>query len=160
MRKIIGFIGLFIAFTVIASCSSIDCPLNNQVFCKYKLQGDVTTLSDTLTISVSRSDGNDTVLLNKAVDVDSFEIPMSYSLEQDVLYFQVTSADTSLLDTVTLTKTNEPHFESVDCVASYFHTLNGVTYTQHSIDSIVINNSKVNYDRSNPNIYIYFKATD
>ena len=81
MRKIALLLVAVVA--VIASCSSIDCPLNNTVYTKYRLAGDVTTLDDTLTISVKRTSGADTVLLNKALRVDSFSIPLSYSHESD-----------------------------------------------------------------------------
>ena len=56
-----------------------------------------------------------------------------------------------------VTKTNEPHFESVDCGLNYFHTLTGVRFTRHAIDSVVINQKSVNYDVSPKHFYIYFK---
>ena len=146
MRKIALLLVAVVA--VIASCSSIDCPLNNTVYTKYRLAGDVTTLDDTLTISVKRTSGADTVLLNKALRVDSFSIPLSYSHESDEYYF----------DTMTITKTNEPHFEPVDCPATMFHTLQQVKCTHHRIDSVVINQNKVSYDAQKPHLLIYFKS--
>ena len=52
MRKIIPFV----VFMVLAmmGCTSLDCPLNNTVYTKYKLMGDNKTLKDTLTISTKR----------------------------------------------------------------------------------------------------------
>ena len=38
-------------------CSSIECPLNNTVYTKYKLAGDVTTLTGTLTVAIKRKIG-------------------------------------------------------------------------------------------------------
>lgn len=84
---------LVMAVAVVAGCSSIDCPLNNTVYTKYKLAGNVTTLNDTLTISVKRTEGSDTVLLNKALGVDSFSIPLSYSHDTDEFYFDIHPTD-------------------------------------------------------------------
>ena len=52
MRKIIPFV----VFMVLAmmGCTSLDCPLNNTVYTKYKLMGDNKTLKDTLTISTKK----------------------------------------------------------------------------------------------------------
>ena len=43
MRKIIPII-LF-AIATMVSCSTLDCPLNNTVYTKYKLDGNVTQLT-------------------------------------------------------------------------------------------------------------------
>ena len=87
MRKIIPFV----VFMVLAmmGCTSLDCPLNNTVYTKYKLMGDNKTLKDTLTISTKKIAGTDSVLINKDVNVDSFSLPMSYSQDEDVLFFEI-----------------------------------------------------------------------
>ena len=46
-----------------AACSTLDCPLNNTVYTKYRLAGNITTLTDTLTISTNRIEGTDSVLI-------------------------------------------------------------------------------------------------
>lgn len=155
MRKIIWVIAL-VALMATVSCSSIDCPLNNMVYAKFKMHA---TLADTLTVSTMRSDGSDSVLLNKAVSKDSFQLPMSYKYDEDVLFFQRSSTTKTALDTVKIAKTNQPHFESVDCNPSIFHTITGVTYTQHAIDSIVIKNTTVSYDANKAHFLIYFKSS-
>ena len=78
---------------------------------------------------------------------------MSYAQTEDVLVFHTGH----LTDTVVIEKTNEPHFESVDCGLNYFHTLTGVRYTRHALDSIVINHNQVNYDASQKHFFVYFK---
>lgn len=160
MRKVVWIFLCVVVLNAVAACSSIDCPLNNTVGLKFLLQGDVTTLTDTLTVSIQRSDGSDSVLLNKSVNTDSFILPLSYKYDVDVYYFEVKDTVSTTLDTVTITKTNEPHFESVDCAASFFHTLNEVSTTHNRIDSVKIHNSKVNYDASQAHLYIYFKSAD
>ena len=145
MRKIIPFV-VFMVLAMVG-CTSLDCPLNNTVYTKYKLMGDNKTLKDTLTISTKKIEGTDSVLINKDVNVDSFSLPMSYSQNEDVLLFK---------DTVTVSKENRSHFESVDCSPSFFHTITDVKTTHNYIDSIVINQKEVNYDASKAHFYIYF----
>lgn len=147
---------------LLTGCSSLDCPYNNLVYTKYRLRGDVTTLADTLTITTSRtSDGRDTILLNQAVNTDSFELPMSYSGDRDILRFHLGSADGETFDdTVTVKKENYPHFESVDCSPAFFHIITGVSYTTHAIDSIVLHQPQVTYNATQPHFYIYFRYRD
>ena len=154
MRKIIPFV----VFMVLAmmGCTSLDCPLNNTVYTKYKLMGDNKTLKDTLTISTKKIAGTDSVLINKDVNVDSFSLPMSYSLDEDVLFFEIHTLSKQVFkDTVTVSKENRSHFESVDCSPSFFHTITDVKTTHNYIDSIVINQKEVNYDASKAHFYIY-----
>jgi hypothetical protein len=144
---------------VMAGCSSIDCSINNKVRTNYRLAGDVDTLKDTLTVSTQRIDGNDTVIYNKVVNIDSLLIPMSYNRNEDVFFFDIKRADgTSAIDTVTVTKTYKPHFESVDCAPAFFHDIQGVSTTHNAIDSIRIKKADVTYNHTKPHFYIYFKA--
>lgn len=156
MRHIIYIIGVVLALT---ACSSVDCPLNNVVYAKYKLMGDVTKLSDVLTITTVRTDGTDTILLNQQQNADSFELPMSFGQTVDELCLTRDRQDGSEVrrDTLWIEKTNEPHFESVDCGVNYFHTITGVRHTSHTIDSVTINKRNVNYDASVSHLYIYFR---
>ena len=156
MRHIIYIIGVVLALT---ACSSVDCPLNNVVYAKYKLMGDVTKLSDELTITTVRADGTDTILLNQQQNADSFELPMSFGQTVDELCLTRDRQDGSEVrrDTIWIEKTNEPHFESVDCGVNYFHTITGVRHTSHTIDSVTINKRNVNYDASVSHLYIYFR---
>ncbi len=141
------------ALMLLAACSSIDCPLNNAVYCNYKLQGRVTTLDDTLTIYSARNTMGDTILINQQVNTDSFSLPMSYGNKEDVLVFQCNQ----VRDTVWISKEDRPHFESVDCGVNYFHTLNQVVFTRNAIDSITINHKEVTYDATPKHFFIYFK---
>ena len=116
------------------------------------------TLTDTLWVFTERSDGNDTLLLNRGVGIKSFSLPVSYSHPEDVLLFVV--ADTSgvyTLDTVWVKKDDIPHFESVDCSAHFFHRLTAVRSTHEGIDSITIVNPNVDYDTNTTHLHIYFK---
>lgn len=142
-----------------AACSSIDCPFNHTVVSSYVLKGNVTALTDTLTITTTRADGTDTILLNRSVATDSFSLPVSFVRSEDVLVLTLTSAANIITrDTIKVSKINQPHFESVDCGISYFHTLTDVKSTTNAIDSIVIKNKSVTYDTSQGHFYIYFKS--
>ena len=124
--------GLFLA-----ACSSIDCPLNNTVRSIYVLRkaSDALrpdTLTDTLTVLTTRADGQDTILLN--------------------------TLNHTLRDTLRVKKTNEAHFESVDCALSYFHTITTISSTHHAIDTVVLIHPSVTYDASQPHFHIRFKS--
>lgn len=146
----------------VSACSSVDCPLNNRVYTSYKLAGAVDTLHDTITISTPRTIDNaeeDTVLINRMTLTDSLTLPMSYQRDEDTFFFTLAQQGTGLLttDTVWVAKKNEPHFESVDCSPTMFHTITGVRFTQHAIDSIKVNYNKVTYNDAKAHFLIYFK---
>ena len=56
---------LVVGALLIAGCSTIDCPLNNRVYSKYKLAGDVKTLNSKMTITANLHNGNDSSLSTK-----------------------------------------------------------------------------------------------
>lgn len=143
---------------LLSACSSVDCPLNNTVYCVYSLKGDVEMLGDTLTVSSPRVYGADTILIDSKVNVSGLLMPMSYIQDKDILYFAMTDTNNVIRrDTVVVSKTNDPHFESVDCPPCYFHTIKDISYTHNTIDSIIITKSKVDYDTEVGNLHIYFK---
>lgn len=165
-RKFIP-LGLF-AFILMqmVACSSIDCPFMNTVYTTYQLkQGEekTDTLRDTLSVWIHRFDKTDSVVLNKAVNVTSFNLPMSYTNLEDSLFFCIVhevskepKVCSSVLDTVVVKKTNTPHFESVDCSPKYFHEITDVNHTNNGINFIEIKNTSVTYEPKN-HFYIYFK---
>ena len=164
MRKIVIIIVLL---TVIVSCVSIDCPVQNTVattFVLKKPKGGTDTMNiDTLNVwshrLVYKDNKRDTVLINRLCgNKTSFSILASHTLSEDSLFTQL--KDTlghSWLDTICIVKENSPHFESVDCHATYFHKITDLKYTRHGIDSITINNREINYD-SQEHLFLYLKA--
>ena len=71
---------LFLAVTLVVSCSSIECPLKNLVATNYEIydsDGLLLELSDTLTIYSKTKEGKDTILLNRAIEIESFSLPIS-----------------------------------------------------------------------------------
>lgn len=144
-----------------AACSSIECPIQNTVFTVYSIKDGaaaVDTLKDTILIWTTRNDGKDTLLLyNRGIQLTTFNLPISYTYDEDTLYFYCWAENYAAQDTVWISKTNTPHFESVDCSASYFHKITSVRTTHHAIDSLIIHNPIVDYDPKE-HFYIRFKA--
>lgn len=158
------FVVLSALAMLFAGCSSIDCPLNNMVYTIYLVcgsDGERDTLHDTLTVTTTSIEGYEQVVLNMDVDVDSFILPISYTQETDIFYIELHDTLYNYRrDTLSVTKTNVEHFESIDCSPSFFHTITGVTYTRNAIDSVVINDTEVNYDTSKKHFKIYFRTDD
>ncbi len=149
----------------VIGCTSIDCSMNSTVLCSYRFmnaQGDSVTLNDTLSIISGRSiDGNDTVLVNRMTNACTLRLPMSYTQDADELRFVVTNRyGEQVRDYVVVSKTNEPLFESVDCVPRYNHTISDVSTTRNFIDSVVVNNKKVTNDPTIINIFVYLHTSD
>ena len=172
MRKVV--IILFVA--LLAACTSIDCPVQNSVYTVYSLKkadGSADTLkTDTLWVWTPRVNGsgasrddvfdaNDTVLINRLYGdkASSFSLPISYTLPEDTLCLLLCDKDKVFYhDTIFVKKENYPHFESVDCQASYFHTITDVRWTNNFIDAVVINNPNVTYDASTEHFHLYLKT--
>ena len=160
MRKIVLFV--FTAI-VIGACTSVDCPVQNSVYTVYgllKANGTTDTLTvDTLSVITRRSNQTLDTLLDKLTGKSTFDIPISYTQPEDTLFFALRDTlGNTYRDTVFLKKDNYPHFESVDCQASYFHRLTDVRSTHHIIDSIVINNPTVNYEATTEHFFLYLKT--
>ena len=162
MIKRIPYLLLVVLMT---ACSSIDCPVDATVTTQYQIKNSDGTehmLSDTMTVTSVRSDGKDTILYNKGIGISKFTLPVSYTHPEDVLVFQFDNKYNNLhiTDTLWIKKYDYPHFESVDCNTTYFHTITDVKYTCNYIDSIVINNSSVTYDSQTVHFYLYPKSND
>ena len=149
---------LFLSVALVASCSSIDCPVKNVVATYYRVYnsaGDSIKLSDSLSITSKTKEGKDTLLLNRGIGISRFSLPISQSHPEDELYFHFFNKDYDVMDTVWVQKEDYPHFEDIECKAEFFHHLTGVRYTKHGIDSLVIKYSNVDYDDSKIHFYLY-----
>lgn len=150
-----------IALTAMTACTSIDCPVENNVATLYKLQkadGTQDTLHDTLTVLTRLARGVDTVILNKSVETTSFQLPISYTNAADTFTFVRKSDTREMTDTVWIEKTNLPQFESVDCKLVYFHDVTSLRHTRNGIDSISVKKGRIDYDSNTENFHIYFKT--
>ena len=153
---------LFALLLLAVACSSIDCPVENVVATVYNLKksdGTADTLKDTLYVISRRNNGTADTLLNRSTSTTTFQLSVGYNNPEDTLLFMIRDTSGVHSDVVYVKKENKPHFESVDCKMSYFHTITGMTLGSHNIiDSIVIKKTAVNYDLSSEHFHIYFKA--
>ena len=149
MKKLLT---LALAALTLAGCTSIDCSIDNTVMMQVRIKG----AADTLNVSALRGGEADTLLYNRGVSTDSLQLPMSYMQQTDSYKFVFKDAAGQVTaDTLSVSKTNEPRFESVDCQVAYFHNITSVEVTHNFIDSIVINNPKVDYDTERKHFRIY-----
>ena len=176
MRRLLCMVAILFTYLlslVVFSCSSIDCPVQNTVSVQYEIRdraGASLAITDSLSVISTRRDGKDILLnfttrvddqkiiLNKLVGESAFSLPISYSHPEDVLFFCFTDSVRTVVDTVWIKKDDIPHFESVDCSASFFHELTNVRHTHHAIDSLVLINTSVTYDDKIVHFYLYPKT--
>ena len=128
MRKMF----LFVVVVWLTACSTIDCPVENTVSVQYEIRdkaGKELAITDSLSIVSTRQDG-DYIILNRLSNKSNLD------------------NDSIVVDTVCIEKDDFPHFESVDCNASFFHEITNVQYTRHYIDSLVLLNKSVTYDQT------------
>lgn len=151
----------------ITGCSNINCPLDNVVMMQCNFYESETkralTLHDVLDVMPANSD---TVLINRITQVNHILLPLREGGDLDTLLLQFSNAaEQTATDTLFVSHTRQPHFESVDCPASVFHTITAVRATSHplselplTIDSVSVVRSAVNYDDIE-NIRIFLRST-
>ena len=153
---------MILATVIVVSCTTIDCPVNNLVRTRYQFTnsaGDSLKLMDTMTVVSANKDG-DTIVLNKGVSISKFHLPISYSHPEDELVFYFDGDNLHLADTLWIKKDDIPHFESVDCNATFFHKLTAIRHTHNCLDSVIIVNPSVTNDDQVVHILLYPKIGD
>jgi len=153
--------GLLLSLT---GCTEVECPLDSIVALTCGLYsaetGEPHKLSATLDVLAA---GTDSVLLNQATGISSFQLPVRRGIATDTIVFVFTNdVPQEAADTLFLTHTDQPHFEALDCPGTVFHTLQGVRWTSHAlslmpltVDSVSIVRTSVNYeDLENLRIYL------
>lgn len=156
--------GLMISAVAITGCDTFDCPLNNTVEAGYTFfvrDADGTpqsvSLLDTLTVTAGRTDS---VLINKENKMTGIYLPMSYDGVTDTLALLFVDEEMrQVRDTIWVTKTNVPHYESPSCPSTMFHHITEVWCTQRALETVEVVNPNVNYD-DKENIRIYFRSAD
>lgn len=155
--------GVVLLVWALAGCNGSDCPLGNVVRMHALVYdsetGETTSIADTLTVTALPLD---TVLLSGSVETSTLSLPLSNTEETDVLLLTWTTSAGEVTDTLRVTKTNQAHFENLDCSASVFHELTSVSISERTptvdfptaIDSVVITDPEVNYD-TGENIRFY-----
>lgn len=151
----------------LVACSNLDCPLDNVVRMQcnfYESEtGAAYTFADYLSVTPA---GRDTILLNLETDMTSFLLPLKETEQRDTLLLYFTNdAGQSAVDTLYVDHTLQPHFESVDCPTSVFHTLTSVRVSSDvqsdfplAIDSVAVVRTLVNYDDVE-NVRLFLRST-
>ena len=96
-------------YCFLSSCSQIDCPLNNRVYVVFRFMnsvGDSVKVSEVINVSTDRHEMEDSVVLNQFTGRATFSIPMSYTQDEDVYYFE----------------------EDGTAISGGKHTINGIEY--------------------------------
>ena len=163
MKKLIFVLLLLPCFS---ACTNIDCPLENVVTmnCGLYATETKTSMKITDTLTVSAGGVKDTILINRATNVSTLNIPLRYAAKEDTLLLRFSNRQGQMAtDTLFVQHVGTPHFESADCPLVMFHKLGHVHWTSHAlskmpltIDSVVVINDNVNYDNVQ-NIKIYLR---
>lgn len=150
----------------VAACSNIDCPLDNVVLMQCNFYSSETQsplkLADSLSVRLA---ANGLTVVNTSTGVEKFLAPLKDSGECDTLLLHFSNTQGQLAtDTLVVEHRPQPHFESLDCPPSFFHTLTAVRATSHplaemplTVDSVSLIRPIVNYDDIE-NIRIYLRA--
>lgn len=149
-----SFIFLFIAFLLV-SCGGDDCVINNTVTATmsfYMADGNACQINDTLTVFVTRADG-DSVVLNRKLGATGLVFPLGYSNACDTFVFYF--ARMGVTDSVFIRHDNHPYFISLDCGTAMFHTLTAADCTHHLMQSVQITHPEINYD-AQENVQLVF----
>ena len=162
-----GKVAVALCLCGLTACSSVDCALEKKVECRVQMmdkEGNPVTVDGYLTVSITDAT-EETVkdtLLNKLENASAFAFPLSYAGDVDKLNFIFSDKEDvrSVTDVISITKSNEPVFEGVDCTPRYNHTISGVTCTKNVIDSVVVNNKKVDNDTRKVHLHVYMRTAD
>lgn len=141
---------------VAASCTSIECPLDNQVLMTlsfYNAQTqEAATLSDTLSVYGIKN-GAEFLAFNRGVQIKSILLPLNSTSQRDTFLLHFSNPEQWAIDTLFVDHQPRPHFEAIDCPAATFHVLNSVRHTTHvssafplTLDSVAIANPNVQYE--------------
>lgn len=158
-------LAIAVAAAVFSACSSVECDLQKKVECKMQFvdqYGNKVVFGGLLSVEIETMNDeslNDTVL-NLIENASEISLPLSYANDTDVLSFSFYDKEltTEVTDEISITKTNEPVFESVDCTPRFNHTIKEVKTTNNLIDSIVVKNKKVDNNASKVHLYIYINT--
>lgn len=144
---------IVVATVLTAACTSLDCSIDNLVMLNVGVPD--TLKADTLTVSAITESG-DTDVFTNGIGITSLTIPLSHQQDVDHFLFAFTdTTGTELVDTVTISKTNQAHMESVDCPPQFWHTITGVSTTHNRLDSISVINTNVDNDLSQQHITLH-----
>lgn len=143
----------------VSACDDSSCILYNSTYCECTFvnsEGMRVTILDTLTIRITRANGEDSILVNRSTRTNDLSLMLSTYKDVDSIYFDFTdSLGVTRHDTLFIAKTNDPHFESPDCGTTYFHDIQSVRASGPFIKGIEVVHPQVYYN-SQDNLKIIF----
>ena len=153
------FLLILSGILILMACESYDCTLYNYVGCygMFYRDGSRVSITDTLTVTSGK---NGPTLLNRSVNTNWLNVPLSYWQDEDTLVFKIKGKDYFYRDTVWITKSNQVHYESPDCPTTLFHDIQSVRSTHVFIKDIIITRSSVNYEQTTNLQIRLLSATD
>jgi hypothetical protein len=66
----------------------------------------------------------------------------------------------TLTDKITISKTNKPYYEDIDCAPRYNHTITNLEYTDNFIESLELKNNYVTNNASITNIILRIRSLE
>lgn len=156
-----------LAATLLVACSSVDCGTSGRVTCNFAIQdedGNSYDIPYYLSVTITKSiDGSDTTIVNKQYATSSLNLPMSYVGENDTYTFTIADDDenptVTVTDKITISKTSKPHFEDVECMVRYFHTITDVESTTNYIEDFELKDDYVTNNAQVTNIILRVRST-
>ena len=113
--------------------------------------------NDTIASLTVTALGTDSIIINNESNVHTLSLPLTYVSDTTILVFHYDYAtDPANSDTLYIRQVNTPYFESMECGYSMLQEIAGVTYTQHELSSITINNTHANVNGTE-NLKLYYR---
>ena len=144
------------AAAFLAGCDNgYDCSLNNTAYNRMGFYSALTkeryTHPGPIDVSLMVN-GKDSLFINHITDADEISLPMSYTQDIDTVIFLY---EDGMRDSLYITHSNEPYYQSMECGTLMFHSISEVEHTGVWMEKAAIKNKKVNF-KGNENIKIYF----
>ena len=146
---------IFVAALLVGCDNGYDCSLNNTA---YNKMGFYSALTKERYIHPGPIDvslmvnGKDSLFINHLTDAEDISLPMSYTQSIDTVIFLY---EDGLRDSLYITHSNEPYYQSMECGTLMYHSISEVEHTGVWMEDVAIKNKKVNF-KGNENIKIYF----
>jgi hypothetical protein len=160
-----------VAIGIHSACSDEnDCSMAGRpmIYCSFKtIDPDETdrVLNDTLDSLTITALGTDSIILNNQKSVHTLTLPLRYAKDTTVFLFRYDPVrNPNDVDTVYVTHTNTPYFQSMECGYLMKQSIKAVRFgnrgnTTERVDSIHLSNKDANSDEIN-NLQIFFVYRD
>lgn len=104
--------------------------------------------------------GTDSIILNRAIDVTSLSLPLSYVSDTTILVLHYDyEADPKIADTLYIKQKNIPFFESMECGYSMLQSIIEVTCTKNQLNSVSIINNTANTNGTE-NLRLFYRYSN